>query len=96
MKTYTPIVVVTALSLYAFNVGPCERANKLHAHFAGDCLDIEELIRILVEEGASVIGQLPYPTAKVYIDHALERYGQEAEHRCEIEEKGLKYILGGF
>lgn len=78
---YKPIEVAIALSLYAYNVSPHERAAKLHAHFAGKCMDLLELTHIVGSRGAYLATELPFPTAEVYVHYALERYGQEARDR---------------
>lgn len=80
--TYSPVVVGVALSLYAFNVAPRQRAQKLYDHFDGACMDLADLERLM--EGPWVgyaMTELPMPTATVYVQHALERYGAEALHR---------------
>jgi hypothetical protein len=33
--------------------------------------------------------ELPYPTAKLYVQQALERYGEEAARRAAAEEIGI-------
>lgn len=79
---YSPLAVAIALSLYAYNVSPDVRAKKLYDHFAGACLDLEDLVRAM--EGnqlAYAATELPIPTARVYVQHALDRYGQEAQSR---------------
>ncbi len=83
-KQYSPIVVAIALSLYEYNVVPFERAKKLHDHFEGDCMEIQELLVILATRIGHEATELPYPTAKVYVAHALEAYGEEAEKRARV------------
>jgi len=90
MKTYSPIVIATALALYNFNQSPVERAEKLYKHFDGECMGLDEMIDIFMHLGGSTITELPYPTAKVYLGHALERYGEEAEGRCLVEQEGFE------
>jgi hypothetical protein len=86
---FTPIEVAVALSLYGYNVSPSERAQKLYDHFDGACMDVEDLERAM--ESARLVfamTELPLPTAKVYVQHALERYGMEAKRRVKIEMEG--------
>lgn len=83
---YSPIVVAIALSLYAYNVSAQERAEKLYRHFDGNCLEMDDMNRLLVDASACAATGLPYPTAKVYVQHALERYGEEAAKRALCEE----------
>ncbi len=80
---YTPIETAIALSLYAYNVSSAERAQKIYDHFQGDCMEIEELTDILIHRGAYLATELPFPSAQVYVNHALERYGEEARQRVE-------------
>ncbi len=89
LKKMPPIVVSMALSLYAFNVRVAERARKLLDHFKGECMDLDELEDILQTRGAYAATELPYPTALVYVQHAMERYGDEARKRAEVEAKGI-------
>lgn len=77
--------IAMALSLYGFNVSPGMRAEKLYAHFDGDCMELDELEDILVNRPGYEATELPFPTAEVYVMHALERYGDEAERRATIE-----------
>lgn len=83
---YTPIEVAVALSLYAYNVDAGTRAHRLYDHFQGACLDSDDMIDLLQRKSAYAATELPYPTAKVYVEHALARYGQEARERCAINE----------
>ena len=85
MTDYTPIEIATALSLYGYNIDAGTRAAKLYKHFDGACMEEDELIMYLQDHsGAFVATELPYPTAKVYVDHALACYGQEARDRCAM------------
>jgi hypothetical protein len=76
------MIVGIALSLYAFNVSPAERATRLYRHFNGECADFEDLVRILADKPAYAMTELALPTAAVYLRHALEAYRAEAEHRA--------------
>lgn len=78
---YSPLEVAMALSLYSYNVSPVERAQKLYDHFQGDCVELEDLVNIIMLEPANLATALAAPTAKVYVDHALDRYGVEALER---------------
>ena len=79
---FSAVAVGIALSLYAFNVSPSERAQRLYDHFKGNCMELSDLVRIM--DGPRVgyaMTELPLPTARVYVQHALETYGDEALHR---------------
>lgn len=79
---YSPVAVGVALSLYGFNVSPLDRAQRLYDHFAGRCMELDELVAVL--DGprlAYAMTELPLPTARVYVQHALETYGEEALRR---------------
>ena len=82
MGSYSPIEVCIAVSLYMYNVAPLERATKLHNHFEGNCYPLMELVKMV--DSAYWATEMPYPTAAVYVQHALERYGKEAEIRAQM------------
>ena len=88
---YTPIEVAIALSLYFYNVSPMERAKRLYEHFNGACADLDELSWLC--SLAWGITELAYPTAKVYVQHALERYGEEARERVRVNRQGYESLL---
>ena len=83
-QSYTPIEVAIALSLYFFNVGATERAHQIYRHFDGNCMEMVELRDILENRAANTATELPYPSAVVYVDQALERYGAEAAERARV------------
>jgi hypothetical protein len=72
-----------AMALYVYNVSPGERAEKLYHHFKGACAEPDELLRWVDHHAWAT--QMPWPTAKVYLAHALERYGEEARRKVEME-----------
>ncbi len=88
---YTPLEVAIALSLYFYNVSPLERAQRLYDHFDGACDELHSLTWTCGM--AWVVTDLPYPTAKVYVQHALERYGKEARERVQINRQGYESLL---
>lgn len=69
---------VIALSLYAYNVSPYHRAKKLYEHFNGNCMELQDMAEIFMNKNAYAMTELPYPTAKVYLSHALHKYYDEA------------------
>jgi hypothetical protein len=77
------LIVGIALSLYAFNVSPHERATRLYRHFNGECAEFADLVRILADRSAYAMTELAAPTARVYLRHALETYGEEAAERTK-------------
>lgn len=80
------LVVATALALYGYNVSPDERADALFEQFDGACAEPDELLRVMsTERVAFAATELATPTALAYVEHALERYGEEAERRITIE-----------
>ncbi len=80
---YTPIEVAIALSLYAYNVPATDRAFLIYDYFGGDCMDRYDLVSIMLNTG-SVVTELPYPSAVVYVQQALDKYGAEAVRRVKM------------
>lgn len=81
-RTTDHLVAAVAMSLYKFNVAPVVRAEKLHAHFNGLCAEMDELLRLVDEFNWAT--EMAAPTALWYQQHALDRYGREAEERVRI------------
>ena len=80
------LVSAVALSLYAFNVHAIERAKRLHDHFNGECMELQDLVDFFCGPRAQYWAtELPMPTAAVYLAHAMERYEREAKERVVIE-----------
>jgi hypothetical protein len=94
MNPLTPVEIAMALSLYAYNVSPQQRAAELYHHFRGACMEMDELTYILTHRGPYAATELPYPTAKVYVEHALARYGKQAVERARIEAEGYRALEG--
>jgi hypothetical protein len=80
-NAFSPIEVVIAVALYGYNVRPGDRAQKLYAHFEGNCAEPEDLFEVLTRHVGYESTTFAFPTAEVYVRHALERYGQEARER---------------
>ncbi|NIT58419.1 MAG: hypothetical protein GWN00_19985 [Aliifodinibius sp.] len=78
---HSAMVTAVALSLYRYNVAPIVRAQKLYDHFVGNCMEMDELVHTLINMRGFEATELPFPTARVYIEQALERYGEEAQQR---------------
>ncbi len=82
-----PIEVAIALSLYAYNISPVERAKKIYSHFDGNCMDFTDLVRTFSGSSTFVVTELPYPSAVVYVEQAMEKYGGEACERVSVNER---------
>jgi len=79
------VINAVAMSLYQYNVQPGIRVQKLYDHFNGDCAELDELLRLV--DSTYWATEMAYPTAKVYLQHALERYGDEAKQRIRLNEQ---------
>jgi len=80
---WRPIEVAIALSLYGYNVSPGERAEAIYSYFGGQCAEPEDLLRIMeTPRLAFAATELAPPSAKIYVEEALMRYGLEARERC--------------
>ncbi len=82
---YSPITVAIALALYGYNVSSYDRAERLYNHFNGECAEMRELIETLERARGWEATALAHPTAAVYVQHALETYGEEALQRVAAE-----------
>lgn len=92
---YKPIEVATALSLYAYNVSSGKRALEIYEHFKGDCMEIDDLVDLLEKRGAYVATELPFPSAEIYVQHALKVYGEEARRRVFVNQINLNLLGEG-
>ena len=84
VENYAPIEVAIALSLYAYNVSPSDRARKIHKHFKGDCMEIDELVSLLERRSAYAGTELPFLSAEFYVQCALKMYGEQARGRVFV------------
>lgn len=81
MSIANSLTVGIALSLYAYNVSPVDRATALFQHFNGNCMELDDMVELFVRRGAYAMTKLPFPTAVIYLQQALEKYGAEARNR---------------
>jgi hypothetical protein len=88
LEQYNPMETAVALALYSYNIDPVDRAQRIYGHFSGECMEVEDLVKILHNSPAYIATELPYPSAVVYVAHALGRYGEEARNRCRINATG--------
>jgi len=84
------IIAAMAISLYQYNINSFERADKLFQHFQGNCAEMFELIQLVDSKYWAT--EMAYPTAKIYIEHAMERYGAEAAERCRVNAEASEMI----
>ena len=84
MSPVDALIVATAISLYGYNVSPFIRAKKLWDHFGGECAELDELVATLVTDNGYAATALATPTALVYVQHAMDQYGVEADHRVRV------------
>ena len=90
---YEPIEVAIALALYGYNVSATTRARKICEHFDGACAELDELFGYMQHYGSAPTA-MAFPSAEIYVAHALERYGDEAKRRCAIGRQGIAGIIG--
>ena len=76
------LAAAIAVSLYQYNVSAGERAAKLYAHFKGECAELDELL--IMVDSKNWATEMAAPTAQVYLEHALEKYMNEARHRVQV------------
>jgi hypothetical protein len=88
-ETYEPIEVAIALALYGYNVSATTRAREIYDHFDGACADLDELYGYMQHYGSAPTA-MAFPSAEVYVQQALARYGAEAKRRCAIERRGFQ------
>ncbi len=81
MISYEPIDVAVALALYAHNVEPSERAQRLFDQSGMDDTALIVLVEIMVTASASVATALPPKLAAAYVLQAMQAYGAEAIQR---------------
>ena len=87
------LMAAVAVSLYSFNVPVTTRADKLYDHFGGACAEAEDIAEALVRYGPNWATALAAPTALIYIQHAMARYGEEAEHRVTVNLDACRDLL---
>lgn len=85
-QQYSPIEVAIALALYGYNVSAYQRASKIYEHFNGNCPDMGDLEMYMMEYGSAATA-MPFPSAEAYVDHALEKYGEEAKQRVKLDQE---------
>ena len=88
------LVAATAMSLYIYNVSPGVRAEKLYHYFQGECAEPDDLLALV--DKAFWATHMAFPTAKVYLEQAMLRYGDEARERCRIESMPTSEIMKEF
>ncbi len=76
-----PLVNAMAMSLYAYNINTFERADALYRHFKGNCAEMSELCWMVDSKNWAT--EMAGPTAALYLEHAIARYGDEAWTRVE-------------
>lgn len=81
-RTTEHLVAAVAMSLYKYNVSPGERAEKLLDHFKGACAEPDVLLRLVDDFNWAT--EMAAPTALWYMQHALDKYGSEAEERVQV------------
>lgn len=81
-RTNDALVAAVAMSLYIYNVSSAERSQKIIDHFSGRCVDLYEM-RCLVGNHHWAT-DMALPTALIYMQHAMDRYGEEAEERVQV------------
>ncbi len=88
-----PLVVAVALARYSYNVSPGERAEKLYEHFEGQCAEPDDLLRVMLTDKMFMTTELAPPTGAVFVNHALERYADEAARHVQINRAGSPHLF---
>ncbi|KKL13517.1 hypothetical protein LCGC14_2524980 [marine sediment metagenome] len=91
-QNYSPIEVAVAMALYGYNVNPADRAAKIYNHFKGHCAELYDLVHILSFSTAYAATELAMPSAALYVQHALEKYGEEARNRVKVNMDAYKEV----
>lgn len=63
---------------------------RIYEHFQGACAEAEKLVQIMVDMPAYAATELAYPSAVVYVNQALERYGEEPRERARVNARDMK------
>lgn len=79
LSSHYSLAVCTAMSLYKYNVSPGERAEKLYSEFKGACAEPNELLELV--DNPHWATQMAAPTALLYLQHAIDKYGSESVER---------------
>ena len=85
MNDYTPLETAIALSLFAYNVSPGERAQRLDEHLGGDYVDLSYVSNLFSTRSVYAATELSLDVAEAYVDQALEMYGEQARERVLAE-----------
>lgn len=88
-----PFVVAVALARYSYNVPPGHRAEALYEHFEGRCAEPDDLLRIMLTDKMFMTTELAPPTGAVFVNHALEKYGDEAAKWVAINRAGSPHLF---
>lgn len=88
-----PLVVAVALARYSYNVSPGERAEKLYEHFEGQCAEPDDLLRVMLTDKMFMTTELAPPTGAVFVNHALEKYADEAARHVAINRAGSPHLF---
>ena len=83
-EPYSPVEAAIALALYGHNVSPYQRAVAIYEHFGGECAELADLVEYMVRYGSAPTS-LAFPSAEIYVQQALDRYGAEARERVRVE-----------
>lgn len=87
MEPRDPMEVAIALALYDFNSTPIARAKRLETTLPAEDVDPRQVAQILETDAISFGTRMHPIVARMYLKHALDDFGEEAQRRVRVNER---------